>query len=151
MGHVQNLLNYFQYDLYWPLAPTLCFYVSFVVSGMQRVDQEAYIYGCSLSYASSSIFYNNNLSSFNPSHPHVHPSNHPPHHKHLTSLSLSRRQVRLPLVPLPQRPTSDPTQTQGKVERTPLTSQVKLYLGKVHSRRTGICIDRSTKLCRGLH
>jgi len=25
-------------------------------------------------------------------------------------------------------------QTQGKVERTPLTSQVKLYLGKVHSR-----------------
>jgi hypothetical protein len=28
---------------------------------------------------------------------------------------------------------------------TSLTSQVKLYLGKVHSRQVGICIDRSTK------
>jgi hypothetical protein len=29
--------------------------------------------------------------------------------------------------------------------KTPLTSQVKLYLGKVHSRQVGICIDRSTR------
>jgi hypothetical protein len=36
-------------------------------------------------------------------------------------------------------------QTRGKVERTPLTSQVKPNSGKVHSRQVGICIDWSTR------
>ena len=31
----QNLSNNYQYNLYWPLAPTLCFCVCFCGSGMQ--------------------------------------------------------------------------------------------------------------------
>ena len=57
-----------------------------------RVEQKAYLW-LEVSYASSSIF-NNSLSSFNSSHPHIYPS----HHTHLTTLSLSKRQGRLPLL-----------------------------------------------------
>ena len=82
-----NLSKIYQYDLYWPLSPTLCFCVCFVVSGMQGQMKKP-IYGCRFPNACSTRFYNNSSSSSNPSHPHVHPS----HHTHLTTLSLSRRQ-----------------------------------------------------------
>ena len=40
-----NLSKIYQYDLYWPLSPTLCFCVCFVVSGMQG-QMKRPIYGC---------------------------------------------------------------------------------------------------------
>jgi len=96
IDHVQNLLNNFQYDLYWPLAPTLCFCVSFVVSGMQKGRSRglymAVVFPMQV-HQYFIIIINRVLFHL------IHTSIHPSHHTHLTTLSLSRRQVRLPLVP----------------------------------------------------
>jgi hypothetical protein len=82
-------------------------------------------------------------SSFNPSHTHVLPSHHISSPHHTSSHSLIGMDDSLSS--MSQRPRPDHTLKPREGRRTPLTSQVKLYLGKVHSRQVGICIDRSTR------
>jgi hypothetical protein len=90
-------------------------------------------------------YFNNNISSssFNPSHTHVLPSHHISSPHHISSHSLIGMDDSLSS--MPQRPRLDHILKPRKGRRTPLSSQVKLYLGKVHSRQVGICIDQSTR------
>jgi hypothetical protein len=84
-----------------------------------------------VSHASIVKFYNNS-SSFNPSHPHILPS----HHTHLTTLSLSRRQGQLPLMPCLNGQHRKPT-TQGEEEMTPLSNKGSVSHRNVHIREHG--------------
>jgi hypothetical protein len=103
---------------HWLSPYALC---CFVVVECRRVNKRTY-YGYSYSYASKSHFYNSISSSFNPFHPHVLPS----HHTHLTTLSHSlgdKDDSRSYLASTAKA--GNQHQIWGKVERTPLTSQVK--------------------------
>jgi hypothetical protein len=64
-------------------------------------------------------------------------------HHHISSHALIGMDNSLSSVS--QWPRPDHTLKPREGRRTPLTSQVKLYLGKVHSWHVGICIDRSTR------
>jgi hypothetical protein len=88
-------------------------------------------------------FNNNSSSSFNPSHTHVLPSHHISSPHHISSHSLIGMDDSL--LSMSQWPRPDHTLKPREGRRTSLTSQVKLYLGKVHSGQVGICIDRSTR------
>jgi hypothetical protein len=103
------------------------------------------IYDCSFPMHVSSIFINCS-SSFNPSHPHVHPS----HHTHLITLSLSRRQGPRPLVPCLNGQSRNPTPNLGgEEERTPLTNQGKRrsYECPYPRTRLYVWIDQLCRAC----
>jgi hypothetical protein len=103
-------------------------------------------------YASNHYFNNISLSNFNPSHSHMlsHPNTYLITTSHL--ISLSHRHGRLPLAHVSIAKAGTHTEILGKVERLLSSSQVKLYLGKVHSQKIRH-MYRSTnqKLYRGLH
>jgi hypothetical protein len=90
-------------------------------------------------------YFNNNISSssFNPSDTHVLPFHHISSPHHISSHSLIGMDDYLSS--MYQRPRPDHTLKPREGRRTPLTSQVKLYLGKVDSRQVSICIVRSTR------
>jgi len=97
------------------------------------------------SYANKSKFYNNK-STFNPTY-FTHsptPTHFSPHSHSLGSKDDSRSCLASAAI-------AGSNTTQGKVEKTPLTSQVKLYLGKVHSSEQHMYRSINQKLCRGLH
>jgi len=102
----RNLSNNYQYDLYWTLAPTLCFVFTLVVVECKGRAKDLFM--AVVFYASMSSF-NNNTSSFNPSHPHIHPS----HRTYFTTLTLSSRQGQLPLVPCLNGQSRKPTTNLG--------------------------------------
>ena len=74
------------------------------------------------SYASMLSFNNNSLS-FNPSHSHILPS----HHTHLTTLTLSRRQGRLPLIPCLIGQSRKPTQEPKGERRKDSTGAARVF------------------------
>jgi len=96
------------------------------------------------SYANSPNFIISQLL-IQPFHTFSHPSTHiSPHSHSLGGKDDSRSCLALAAI-------AGNNTTQGKVERTPLTSQMKLYLGKVHSRERHMYRSIKQKLCRSLH
>jgi hypothetical protein len=92
------------------------------------------------------------LSNFNPSHSHTlsHPNTYLTTTSHLNSLS--HRHGRLPLAHVSTAKAGTHTEIPGKVEGLLSSSQVKLYLGKIHSRKVRhMYRSINQKLCRGLH
>jgi len=114
---------------------------------MQRVDQEAYIYGYSFSYASSSIFYNNNSSSFNPTQPRVHPSIHPSIHPitHISPHSHSLGGKDDSCSCLASTANAGSNTNPGEDRRDSSHYKRSGNIGKVHSQKDSVCIDRSTR------
>jgi hypothetical protein len=116
-----NLSKIYQYNLYWPLSPTLYFCICFVVSGMQGYKKRP-IYGCRFPMQVHQYFINNSSSSFKPSQPHVLSF----YHTHLTTLSHSlggKDDSRSYLASTAKAGSN--TKTRGKVEMTPLSNRVK--------------------------
>ena len=109
--------------------PMLC--ICFVVVEYKGKAKDLFV--VVVSYASMSSF-NNNSSSSNPSHPHILPS----HHTHLTTLTLSRRHGRLPLVPCLIGQSLKPTQ-EPRGNKKGLHSLIKGSIGhrNVHIRGCG--------------
>ena len=106
-------------------------YVCFVVVECKGKAKDVSV--AVVSYASMSSF-NNNSSSFNPSHPHVLPS----HHTHLTTLTLSRRQGRLPLVLASSAKAKNQHKNQGG-EKKGLHSLIKGSVGHRNVHIRGCC------------
>jgi hypothetical protein len=105
-----------------------------------------------VSYASNQYINNISLSNFNPSHSHMlsHPNTYLITTSHL--ISLSHWHGRLPLAHVSTAKAGTHTEIPGKVVGLLSTSQVKLYLGKVYSRKIRhMYRSINQKLCRGLH
>jgi hypothetical protein len=129
-----NLSKIYQYDLYWPLSPTLCFCVCFVVSGMQG-EMKRPICGCRFPMQVQQdfiIIVHQVLTHL------IHTFTHPKHTSHLIlphlisyhlisshlTLSLgSKVDSRSYLASMAKARIQH--ETWGKVEGTPLTNQVK--------------------------
>jgi hypothetical protein len=106
-----------------------------------RIEQKAYIYGCSFPMHVSSIFYNRVHQVLT----HLIHTSHPSiTHISLHSHSLGGKDESLSCLASTAKAGTN-TKPRGEIEGTPLTSQVKLYLENVHSRKDGVCIDRSTR------